>query len=62
MTQLAECDAVVHLAGEPIAGKRWSAEYLARMKASRVDSTKLEAIAAKRGEASMLVDQTGFDR
>ncbi len=43
LTQLAECDAVVHLAGEPIAGKRWSAEYLARMKASRVDSTKLIA-------------------
>lgn len=28
----------------------------------RVDSTKLETIAAKRAEASMLVDQTGFDR
>ena len=30
--------------------------------ALRVDNTKLDAIAAKRAEASMLVDQTGFDR
>jgi hypothetical protein len=32
------CDAVVHLAGEPIAGKRWSAEHKRVLRQSRVDS------------------------
>jgi NAD dependent epimerase/dehydratase family enzyme len=43
LNHLSRCDGVVHLAGEPIAGKRWSAEYLTRVTASRVDSTKLIA-------------------
>src|SRR5436305_12985984 len=29
--ELADCDAVVHLAGEPVAGKRWTAEVLGRI-------------------------------
>lgn len=41
--QLAGCDAVVHLAGEPIAGKRWSDEFLKLVRSSRVDSTRLIA-------------------
>ncbi len=49
LSQLSACDAVVHLAGEPIAGKRWSAEYLSRMKASRVDSTTLIAETLAKG-------------
>ena len=55
LAKLAECDSVVHLAGEPIAGKRWSAEYLARMKASRVDSTKLIAETLAKGGPRVFV-------
>lgn len=33
-------DAVVHLAGEPIFGKRWSAEQKANLRTSRVSSTR----------------------
>jgi uncharacterized protein (TIGR01777 family) len=36
-------DAVVHLAGENIAGARWSPEVKARIRASRVDGTSLVA-------------------
>lgn len=43
LAKLAGCDAVVHLAGESVAGKRWNAEYLTRVKSSRVESTKLIA-------------------
>jgi hypothetical protein len=39
-------DGVVHLAGEPILGKRWNAERKALLRSSRVDSTRelVEAI------------------
>jgi hypothetical protein len=42
------CDAVVHLAGEPIGGGRLDPAHLERVRASRVDSTRLvvEAIAS----------------
>lgn len=40
---LAEVDAVIHLAGEPIAGGRWSSERKRRIRASRVDGTRLLA-------------------
>ncbi len=43
LDQLAACDAVVHLAGEPIADKRWSDEFLKLVRSSRVDSTRLIA-------------------
>jgi uncharacterized protein (TIGR01777 family) len=33
------CDAVIHLAGAPVAGKRWSKSYKERIWRSRVDST-----------------------
>jgi uncharacterized protein (TIGR01777 family) len=36
-------DAVVHLAGEPIAGRRWSARQKAAIRSSRIDSTRLLA-------------------
>jgi uncharacterized protein (TIGR01777 family) len=43
LSKLAGCDAVVHLAGEPILGRRWNAEVLGRLRSSRVDSTRLIA-------------------
>jgi uncharacterized protein len=49
LNKLTGCDAVVHLAGESVAGKRWNAEYLARVKSSRVDSTKLIAETLAKG-------------
>ena len=41
--QLAACDAVIHLAGEPIAGGRWTAEFKQKVLDSRVKSTVLIA-------------------
>jgi len=43
LDKLAECDAVVHLAGEPILGQRWSDAFLKKVRDSRVDSTRLIA-------------------
>jgi uncharacterized protein (TIGR01777 family) len=42
-TELAACDAVIHLAGESIAGHRWSAQFKAELRRSRVESTRLIA-------------------
>jgi uncharacterized protein (TIGR01777 family) len=55
LTKLSESDAVVHLAGEPIAGKRWNADHLARLRSSRVDSTKLIAETLAKGGPRVLV-------
>jgi uncharacterized protein (TIGR01777 family) len=45
---IAGCAAVVHLAGEPIAGRRWDARQKQRLRDSRVEATRtlVEAIAA----------------
>lgn len=40
---LADCDAVVHLAGESIAAGRWNEAKKQRIRSSRVDSTRLLA-------------------
>jgi uncharacterized protein (TIGR01777 family) len=37
--EIGQADAVVHLAGEPIAAGRWTRERFERIRASRVDST-----------------------
>jgi uncharacterized protein (TIGR01777 family) len=42
-TALAGCEAIVHLAGENIAARRWSAEQKEKIRASRVESTRLLA-------------------
>ena len=42
---LAGCEAVVHLAGENIAGRRWSEAQKQKIRASRVEGTKLLAAA-----------------
>jgi uncharacterized protein (TIGR01777 family) len=65
LDQLAGCDAVVHLAGEPIADKRWSDEFLKLVRSSRVDSTRLIAEALARnprradGTPKVLVSGSG---
>ena len=45
--RLADADAVIHLAGEPLAGKRWDARQKQIVRDSRVESTRLivEALA-----------------
>jgi len=43
LEELAICDGVIHLAGEPIVGHRWSAEFKQKVRDSRVNSTQLIA-------------------
>lgn len=41
--RLAECEAIVHLAGENVAAQRWSESFLKRIRDSRIRSTALIA-------------------
>lgn len=43
LDELASCDGVIHLAGEPIAGHRWTNRFRQKVLDSRVQSTKLIA-------------------
>jgi uncharacterized protein len=52
---LAGCNACVHLAGEPVASGRWTAERKARIEGSRVDSTRLVAEVITAGGPDVLV-------
>jgi uncharacterized protein (TIGR01777 family) len=53
-------DAVIHLAGEPIAGRRWDARQKQRIRDSRVESTR--AIVEALGPATrVLVHASGID-
>ncbi len=45
---LEEADAVVHLAGEPVASGRWTQERLDRIRSSRIETTELLARAIAR--------------
>ncbi len=62
---LSGCDAVVNLAGQPIAGRRWNAHYRQLIHDSRVETTRhlVEAIAACGEEARprALVSASGVD-
>jgi uncharacterized protein (TIGR01777 family) len=54
---VAEADAVIHLAGESVAGQRWSPEYKARIRSSRVETTQaiVDALRAAESRARTLV-------
>jgi uncharacterized protein (TIGR01777 family) len=54
-------DAVVNLAGEPLAGKRWTAAHKARILESRVLATRslVEAVHAARRKPAVLISGSG---
>jgi uncharacterized protein (TIGR01777 family) len=56
-------DAIVHLAGEPIAGKRWDARQKQLIRDSRVESTRalVEAIGKTTKKPKALVTASGVD-
>jgi uncharacterized protein (TIGR01777 family) len=62
---LAGTDAIVHLAGEPLAGKRWDARHKQRLRDSRVETTRtlVEAIVALPAAARprALISASGAD-
>jgi uncharacterized protein (TIGR01777 family) len=60
---LADHDAIVHLAGEPIAGRRWTARTKQIIRDSRVESTRalVEAITASAPRPTVLVHASGID-
>ena len=43
LDELASCDGVIHLAGEPIAAHRWTTKFRQKVRDSRVESTRLIA-------------------
>lgn len=56
-------DAIVHLAGEPIAARRWDARQKQRIRDSRVESTRaiVEAIGASSARPRVLLTASGID-
>jgi uncharacterized protein (TIGR01777 family) len=58
-TEVARADAVVHLAGEPIADARWTPERLERIRASRVETTRRIADAISRATVKPRVFVSG---
>lgn len=56
-------DAIINLAGEPIAGKRWDAHYKQLLRDSRVETTRIlvEAIAACAHPPRVLISASGVD-
>jgi hypothetical protein len=60
---LAGTDAIIHLAGEPIAGKRWDARRKQLIRDSRVESTRtiVEAIGKASARPKVLVTASGAD-
>lgn len=53
---VAECDAIIHLAGENIFGRRWSAAQKERLRTSRIDTTRrLAELAAEEGAGVLLM-------
>ncbi len=53
--EVARCDAIIHLAGENLFGKRWNAAQKAKLRSSRIDTTKLlAALAAQRQKCTFV--------
>jgi uncharacterized protein (TIGR01777 family) len=57
------CDAIINLAGEPLAAQRWDARFRQIAMDSRVDATRflVEAIAAAAERPRVLVSASGID-
>lgn len=55
--KLEGCDAIIHLAGENIAGSRWNDAFKAKIRDSRVDGTRLlaEAVAGLKSPPKVVV-------
>jgi uncharacterized protein (TIGR01777 family) len=66
MDAMADCDAVIHLAGENVFARRWSPEFKALLRDSRVKSTEnvVQALARKphtaAGNAKILVNASAI--
>jgi uncharacterized protein (TIGR01777 family) len=58
-SEVARADAIVHLAGEPVAGGRWTPARLEKIRASRVDTTATLARAIARAERAPRVFVSG---
>lgn len=56
-------DAIIHLAGEPVAARRWDARQKQRIRDSRVESTRaiVEALAAATHRPRVLLTASGID-
>jgi hypothetical protein len=63
MDALDGAQAVIHLAGQPIAGKRWDARYKQLVRDSRIEGTHLvvQAIDRARVRPELLVSASGVD-
>jgi uncharacterized protein len=61
--ELAGVDAIINLAGEPIAGKRWDAQQKQRLRDSRIETTRtiVEAIAKLEHKPRALISASGAD-
>ena len=61
-TAVGASDAVIHLAGENLFARRWNAAYKDRLRASRVDTTRLlaDAVAESRPSVFITASAIGF--
>jgi uncharacterized protein (TIGR01777 family) len=61
-SEVERADAVLHLAGEPVAGARWTPERLERIRSSRVDTTALlaRAIASASNKPQVFVSASAI--
>ena len=61
-TAVGESDAVIHLAGENLIGRRWSARQKKRLRASRVDTTRqlAEAVAETKPRVFITASAIGY--
>lgn len=59
---VAESEAVIHLAGEPLLGRRWTARQKERLRTSRVDTTRqiAEAVAEAKPRAFLTASAIGY--